>query len=284
MFELEFLKFLIDAKPHVPRILSLGAGVQSTALVIMAGEGVIPKWDLCVFADTGWEPEFVYSHLRKLASYATSKDMQIVEVKKGNLQDDTFTKRSVSPPLWVLGPDGKGKGPGFRGCTSKYKVEPIEKFLRTYCKVPRGCKEVKLDLGIGISLDEFFRARSSRHPWINHTFPLLELKWSRQYCIEFLIEFGWGGTPKSACVGCPYHSDALWKEIKERSPQDWEAVLEFDEAIRNGTRGQEEPHTFYLHRSYQPLKMIDFTNTAPDLAQVGCSPFACPGDLIMDTM
>lgn len=276
----EFFEFLADNYPRPPRILSLGAGVQSTALVLMACYGIIPKWDLCVFADTGWEPVFVYEHLTKLIEFARQHGLECVCVKKGNLQDDTFTKRSVSPPLWVLGPDGKGKGPGFRGCTSKYKVEPIEKFLRQHCNVPRGCKETKLHLGIGISLDEYTRARSSKHPWIKHTFPLLDLKWDRARCTDFLISVGWGATPKSACVGCPYHSDALWKEIRDTSPQDWEEVVAFDEAIRNGTRNQVEPHTFYVHRSYQPLRLVNFDNTAPDLTQVGCSPFACPGDLI----
>ena len=47
------------------RSLSLGAGVQSTVLALMAerGEYGLPKPDVAVFADTGWEPPSVYEHL-----------------------------------------------------------------------------------------------------------------------------------------------------------------------------------------------------------------------------
>ncbi len=51
------------------RVLSLGAGVQSTTLALMAVHGEIgPMPDVAVFADTEWEPEPVYEHLRWLMS------------------------------------------------------------------------------------------------------------------------------------------------------------------------------------------------------------------------
>ena len=50
------------------RCLNLGAGVQSTALALMAerGEYGLPKPDVAIFADTGWEPSDVYEHLEWL--------------------------------------------------------------------------------------------------------------------------------------------------------------------------------------------------------------------------
>lgn len=45
------------------RILSLGAGVQSTTLLLMSRHGDIAPLDGAVFADTGWEPQEVYRHL-----------------------------------------------------------------------------------------------------------------------------------------------------------------------------------------------------------------------------
>ena len=44
------------------KILSLGAGVQSTTVALMSAYGEIEKLDACVFADTGWEPQPVYKH------------------------------------------------------------------------------------------------------------------------------------------------------------------------------------------------------------------------------
>ena len=48
------------------QILSLGAGIQSSALLLMSARGVLPKLDGAVFADTGWEPATVYETLEWL--------------------------------------------------------------------------------------------------------------------------------------------------------------------------------------------------------------------------
>ena len=51
------------------RILSLGAGVQSSTMALMANEGAFgPLPDYAIFADTGWEPKKVYDHLKWLES------------------------------------------------------------------------------------------------------------------------------------------------------------------------------------------------------------------------
>ena len=50
-------------------ILSLGDGVQSTALALMAVQGELPGFRrpvAAIFADTGWEPRGVYDHLHWL--------------------------------------------------------------------------------------------------------------------------------------------------------------------------------------------------------------------------
>ena len=51
------------------RVLSLGAGVQSTTLALMAAHGEIdPMPDCAIFADTGWEPSAMQGHLAWLMS------------------------------------------------------------------------------------------------------------------------------------------------------------------------------------------------------------------------
>lgn len=45
------------------RVLSLGAGVQSSTLALMSARGDLPRLDYAVFADTGWEPARVYAWL-----------------------------------------------------------------------------------------------------------------------------------------------------------------------------------------------------------------------------
>ena len=50
------------------RILSLGAGVQSSVVLLMSERGELPKLDHAIFADTGDEPKSVYEYLQYLKS------------------------------------------------------------------------------------------------------------------------------------------------------------------------------------------------------------------------
>jgi hypothetical protein len=53
-----------NKKEPTMRILSLGAGVQSSCLALMAQEGLTKhKPDYMIFADTGWEPDVCQIHL-----------------------------------------------------------------------------------------------------------------------------------------------------------------------------------------------------------------------------
>ena len=53
------------------RTISLGAGVQSTTMALMAARGEIgPMPDCAIFADTGWEPKQVYEHLDLISAKA----------------------------------------------------------------------------------------------------------------------------------------------------------------------------------------------------------------------
>src|SRR5580693_1262892 len=53
------------------RVLSLGAGWQSTTLLLMSIKGELPMLDAWVFADTQYEPEAVYAHLEWLKEQST---------------------------------------------------------------------------------------------------------------------------------------------------------------------------------------------------------------------
>jgi hypothetical protein len=56
------------------RVLSLGAGVQSTALLLMMIHGEVPKADAVIFSDTGWEPK----------RFTPSSKTRIVDGRKQN--------------------------------------------------------------------------------------------------------------------------------------------------------------------------------------------------------
>ncbi|GCD97117.1 hypothetical protein [Embleya hyalina] len=107
------------------RVLSLGAGVQSTVLLLMSARGELPRVDAAVFADTGWEPR-IGAHLDRLeAEVAAPAGIAIHRVSNGNLRDDALDPDQMrSIPAYTLGPDGE-KGMQKRACTQQYKLRPI---------------------------------------------------------------------------------------------------------------------------------------------------------------
>ena len=66
--------------------------------------------------------------------------------------------------------------------------------------------------------------------------------------------------PRSACVFCPYKSNAEWRKLKEGDPESWRRAVEVDEAMRaEGSRCNEGVQKkMYVHRTCVPLPLIDF--------------------------
>lgn len=269
------------------RLLSLGAGVQSTAVLLLACQGTIPRFDYALFADTRWEPTAVYRHLRRLRRHAQRHGIPVLTVSAGDIRADALDPdhRFASMPLHVRNPDGS-KGLARRQCTGEYKVRPLKAKARELLghphprHVPTG---IFAEQAIGISTDEVHRAKDADVRYLRNTFPLLELGWSRDDCLAYLRQHGWDDTTKSACLGCPFHSDAAWRELRDRDPASWADAVSFDRAIRHGfphatRRGQALRGHYYLHRSCQPLDQVELDRRGDDNGTAdpdGCSPWSC---------
>jgi 3'-phosphoadenosine 5'-phosphosulfate sulfotransferase (PAPS reductase)/FAD synthetase len=271
-------------------ILSLGAGVQSTALLLLSAEGKIPKFDAAIFADTGWEPKAVYEHLDRLEKTIKEiADIPIYRVSIGNIRDDMLNNEKTSHgsmPLYVKKPTGR-EGFTRRQCTDRYKIRPVQRQVRLLLGASKA-KDGRImvppkgriaTMSIGISTDEFHRAKDARVPYIKHKFPLLDLNWSREDCLEYLESKGYGQTPKSSCMGCPFHSDSQWIEIKS-NPEEWKNVVDFDKQIREKQSEafmlKSIKHPVYLHQSCKPLSEVELNNK--DGRTFSCSPFTCMAD------
>jgi hypothetical protein len=252
-------------------------------MFLMACHGVLtPKPDAAIFADTQWEPKEVYRWLTELERIGAEHGIPVICATAGNLRNDALAFLNGSPdgktrqgvngrwasmPLYVLNPDGSG-GMINRQCTKEYKIAVIEKEVRKLLKLrPRQRpKGVLVEQWIGISADEASRMRNSHRSYSKHRYPLIydfDPPMTRGDCKIWLISHGYPIPPKSACVGCPFHSDAEWRLIKA-DPVTWADAVEFDRAIRNhgGMRG-----TLYLHSSRRPLEEMDFS-TAEERGQL----------------
>jgi hypothetical protein len=253
-------------------ILSLGAGVQSTTLLLMACHGKIKKPNVAVFADTQWEPKEVYDHLNKLKTYSEKHGISVDIVTKGNLRKDALTTiiskngklyPKVVIPTFLQSADGDIKPAFMRACTSDYKIEIINSHLRKKYGVKKGQKHEKW---LGISMDEIQRMKPSRVPEFEHVWPLIDLGMTRQDCISYMATVGWTA-PKSSCIGCPFHSDAVWLRMKNEQPTEFQDAIDFDLKIRFMYQGAPQ----FLHRSGKPLAEVEFSHQKqPDLFDMEC--------------
>lgn len=238
------------------RILSLGAGVQSTTVALMSARGDLPRLDACVFADTQWEPRAVYAHLDWLQGELERAGIPVHRVSAGDIRADTLAsvrgERSDFPGLPFHAIDEHGRVSMLkRQCTSRYKVKPIRRKIAALAGTKRtpGCVEQ----WFGISWDETHRMRDSDVAYITHRYPLVDVHMARDGCLRWLADRGYPEPPKSACVGCPFHGNEGWRRLKAR-PDEWADAVAFDRAIRTLPRVEGQA---FLHASAVPLDEVD---------------------------
>lgn len=238
-------------------VLQLGWGVQSWTLAAMAAMGVI-KIDLIVHADTGWERERTYMFAERWQPWLEEHGLIVVS---------GCARRSKSPLhqsgrtacQYVLIPaftEGKGGRTGTirRQCTGDWKVETARRIVKSWMKTngyPRTAHITKL---LGISLDEWTRARDSDKKNETNAYPLLDMKMTRADCVSWLTEHDLEVPMKSSCVMCPYHTNAAWQEMKRENGSDWSRAVEYDAAIRLRKNKDGSDNTpMFCHRSLLPL-------------------------------
>lgn len=235
------------------RILSLGAGVQSSTLALMAEHGEIEKPDYAIFADTGWEPKHCYDWLDWLE---TQLSYPVIRVQKGNIRDDLLEAVGENGSGFASIPFFVGGGLGRRQCTNEYKIQPLQKKCRELLgyKPRQSIPSASIEMLIGISLDEHQRMKPSRERWIVNRWPLIEKWMTRSDCLTWMERKGYPLPPKSSCIGCPFHSNQHWREMKNNDPVAWNDACNVDEQLRaNGNRGKMK-NLEYMHRSLMPLR------------------------------
>jgi len=252
-------------------VLSLGAGVQSSTLALMAAKGEIPMPDCAIFADTEGEPNEVYIWLDWLIGQLP---YPVYKVTKGSLEEKTIKlqvskiskKRYMSGkiPAFVLSPEGN-KGLLGRSCTADYKIRPVVSKIRDLLGLKQvRSKEVLVNQWMGISTDEASRMKPSREAWIKHEYPLIERNMSRNDCFEWMEKNGYPVPPRSSCLYCPFHSDDEWLRIKTDMPDEFEQIIKFEKRLQiNASQCEILKGVPYLHGSCEPIGSIDFKKIKP---------------------
>ena len=208
------------------KILSFGAGMQSTALALMSCENafsktdgkelpypLVPIYDIVIFCDLGLEPVWVRKQADFVRRACETAGIQYKELDAPLYQDlmrDFGKKRVVSIPWWTIDEKGhKSKFP--RNCTLDYKVQVISKYVRWellgYRKHQRLRDEDKKahEMHLGFSFEEKKRCKESPNPMFVNKFPLVDMKLERKDNYAYIKDV-WGlDTKASACCFCPFH-------------------------------------------------------------------------------
>jgi hypothetical protein len=249
-------------------VLSLGAGVQSSTLALMAAHGeVTPMPVAAIFADTQAEPASVYKWLDWLEGQLP---FPVYRVTAGNMTAHSLKLRKRvrtvgGPysqsliPAHVKNADGT-KGIMGRSCTKNYKLDPLLKKQRELAGIKRGQKTVGVISWIGISLDEVYRMKPSRDRWARNRWPLIELEMNRHDCLRWMESNGYPKPPRSACTYCPFHSDNEWRRLKMDEPEDFAGAVQFERDLQAVKRQSDNMNGVpFLHASLLPLDQVDFT-------------------------
>lgn len=256
-----------DTLRGMTQVISLGAGVQSSAMALMATNGVLtPMPAAAIFADTQDEPASVYRWLDYIEPLLA---FPLYRVTAGRLSDDVLKMRRTKDgrlysrtdiPLFTRGHDGSEGKIRFRSCTVDFKISPILRKLREIGGIKRWQREATMASWIGISLDEVQRMKPSRAAFVLNRWPLVEARMTRQACLVWMEKNGYPQPPRSACVYCPFHSDAEWRKLKEHEPESFLAAVAFERAIQEAKSASSNSRaTPYLHRSRVPLDQVDLS-------------------------
>jgi hypothetical protein len=199
------------------RILSLGAGVQSSALALMIEKGEVPMVDAAIFADVKGEPKAVYEWLAYLKTQITKFPIHVVTWRnlKQDILDATKGEYKAFPaPFFTKNVETGKKGMLRRQCTADYKIKPVVQKIRDLLSLEKGEKRkkgTKVELIMGISKDEISRMRTNPLKYISNIYPLVEKEMKRSDCLDWMKDNGYSKPPRSACTFCPFHSMKEWR-------------------------------------------------------------------------
>lgn len=256
---------------------SVGFGVQSTGIQLMAGLGLIPKPDKAYFSNLR-ETQETIDYIGYIAPILNDMGVPVKVLTPTDIYEHILSwptaDRVSMIPVWFRNSEGKPQ-PLNRGCTVDFKIEVVASAIRLELGVKR-LKRNSVRVWQGISIDEERRAKKSAlFPdsfRVNH-YPLIgkfasitypNFKWvdySRIKLIEeIFIKYGFKIPPKSSCFFCPFHDIEYWYHIYINFPEQWELACILDDSIRdyNTQSGVLLSGPFYLYKGLIPLREIDF--------------------------
>jgi len=258
------------------KIISLGVGVQSSALYYMSSLGEVERCDYAVFSDTGGEKTRTLVYYELLLKWEQEHEgIPLYKADYKNLKKDLLNQtnssgnRFASIPAFTM--NNGEKGMLRRQCTNEYKIAMVNKKIREILALPGRSRYPKIEIYQGITLDEAHRMKIPQEKWKINVYPFCGYKiyadakcekidsliMTRNDVLNWYKEKNLPVPEKSSCTFCPFQSDQNWIRLKTTEPQDFETACQVDEAIRDSSMKGIKSR-IYLHDSLKPLREVIF--------------------------
>ena len=241
-------------------ILSLGAGVNSSALLVKYKDLI----DEVIWANTLVErPEtyaYIESHLKPLCR-AEGIGWHEVRNKWNEPLHEHYIKIKTMPNR------------RYRMCTREFKIEPIMKRAREL----GATKTSPMIEFIGIAFDEAHRARLTPHdePYLIKRWPLIDDKITRQGCIRILKRARYPVPVKSGCQGCFFKSRRELLEFYRRDPIEFGKWMKLEESAKNFPK-------YTWHESKKTMRSLTELGSMDDFLESDVPPATCDSGYCMD--
>jgi len=224
------------------QVWSCGGGVDSVAIAALICSGKLPKPDLALMTDCGYEKESTLNYVNNIVIPELSKSGIILNIVKTT----DFVSNEIIRNGYVMIPafhhDGKKIKRFKNACNLRWKVHVAYKWIRS-----QGVKHCHN--WIGYAADEARRVGPSGRRWLKQVYPLIDLGLSRSDCIEVIKAQGWPVPERSACFMCPQQTDQSWLNMKRERPTEWKRAIEIEQEIQHVKPG------VYLRKSLRPLSV-----------------------------
>ena len=235
-------------------VMSYGGGRQSAAIICLVDNGLLPKPDYIVMADTGREAATTWRYtdavikpiLQRLGIEFHLAGHELAEA------DLYYNNGDLLIPAFTI----DGKLPTF--CSTEWK----SRVFRRYCR--RALNLNSATVWFGMSLDEVDRMRVSDVKWLQNHYPLIfDVPMRAHECIDYVKKCGLPEPPRSSCWCCPHRRNAEWRLLRDEANEDFVKACDLDDEIREkDTRGG-----VWLHESRLPLREVDLDHE-PENAQL----------------
>lgn len=214
-----------------PRVVSYGAGKNSTALLLgLAERGERP--DAILFADTGSEFPSTYAHLDEMDAWARRElGVGIERVHRGyprhaDLEAECHNLETLP-----------SKAFGFSGCSVKWKRQPMDRWVRNWPTAQEAWAEGRLvERLIGIHAGETRRGKIPDDHRFRYVFPLIEWGWDESECIAAMERHGIAVPRKSACFFCPSSPKREVAALRAEHPDLYDRAVAIEDRARAAGR------------------------------------------------